>query len=122
MLHSALVHHQQENILLGHSNLKSEAAAFDSHGGRSAPAASARVPAKAKPRPYFAPTMKLSLFQTGNQDDAFGFVQQVLRHALVGRLHHVGQEVGGGFEALIGFLWRQRRQEQTQRLPASKAM
>src|SRR5579862_2268896 len=108
MLHSALVHYEQNNIRLRSANLESHTAPFNPHGRRCTPTRAA-VPAAYRESPAVLRAEDESgLFHARYDHHAMRLVEQILRNALVSGPHHVVQRVGRSVQPIIdlGFSFR----------------
>src|SRR5579872_1028686 len=87
LIHSALAHHDQDDIGGLSAQLQSEASAFDLHSGWRAPTP-AGFTAGSEPATVLAAHYKRGLLQTWNHDNALRFVEHRLRDSLIGHSHH----------------------------------
>jgi len=101
VLHPAVVHDQQDDVRLGSTNLEPDAAPFDTHGGRSAPARSTVLAAYRETASILCAENESSLLHAGDDHYAVGLVEEILGDAFVVSMHHFGQRVGGGIQPVI---------------------
>src|SRR5208283_5264048 len=93
LLHAALIHHQHDHVRGRSADLKSYAAALHAYRPRSAPAEAIVLAAFGKAASILTADYKCTLLQTGNDDHALGFRQQVLGNAFVRCRHHFLEDI-----------------------------
>src|SRR5581483_3754207 len=116
-LSSAFAHDQHDEVGCGAADLKADAAAFDADGGGRRPAGSGPAAARDIAFAELAADDEGSGLEGGNNYDAVGIRQHVLRDALVGRRHNFGEHGRGLVEPFGRFvvLGQQGRDRQSSR-------
>jgi len=103
-----LVHHQQHDVGRAAADLKTDAAAFQTDGGRPAPARFRARAAGDHALAVFAAHQQAQLLDPRNQRYAVCPAQQVLGNRMVGCAHDFREHLGGASGALgrgfIGFI------------------
>ena len=101
MLHSAIVHHEQNNIRLRSANLKPETPTFRPHRSRGAPACAIVATAYRESAAFLRAENESGLFHARNDHDAMRLIDQILGDAFIGSPHHVGQRVGRSVQPVV---------------------
>ena len=108
--HSAIIHHEQNNICLRSANLKPDTSAFNPHRGRGAPARATAPAAHREPAAILRAEDESGLFHARHDNDAVRFVEQILRDALIGSPHHIGQRFGRSIQPVVDLDFSVRRE------------
>src|SRR6185437_11821889 len=87
--HATVIHDQKDDVGFGGANLKAYASTFNLHRGGSAPTGSPGVTAHRKTPAKFSADDEAGLFHAGDDDDAFCFVEQIVRDAFIRSVHHI---------------------------------
>ena len=97
---ATLIHYQHDQVGLGSADLEAHAAAFDADRPRRRPSGSISLPAGHIAFAKLSTDQKGRGFHPGNNDDATGVRQQVLRDAFVRCRHHLGEHCSGFVQPL----------------------